>query len=258
MEKKKPLSKMRLKILGSSSAGNCYILENDQEALIVECGVKLLPIKKALEFKLNKVVGCVISHEHLDHCKGVMELAAAGIDIYSSVGTISAMCNGGHNHHRFHPVLSDVEFKIGGFTVKPFDVRHDAAEPLNFLIHHEQTGNVLFVTDTYYVPYTFRNLNNILVEANYSQAILDKRMDDGKTQEFLRNRIWKSHMNLETCKKMLKANNLSQVNNIILIHLSDGNSDAEDFQQQVTELTGKTVHVAGAGMIIENFNKAPF
>jgi DNA/RNA-binding domain of Phe-tRNA-synthetase-like protein len=57
---------------------------------------------------------------------------------------------------------------------------------------------------------------------------------------------------------MLKANNLSQVNNIVLIHLSDGNSDAEDFQKQVTELTGKTVYVADAGMIIDNFNKKPF
>jgi phosphoribosyl 1,2-cyclic phosphodiesterase len=248
---------MRLKILGSSSAGNCYVLENDSEALIIECGVKLPAIKQAIGFKLNKVVGCIISHEHNDHCKGVHELAAAGINIYSSLGTITAMC-GENKHHRFHPVMVDTEFKIGGFNIKPFDVMHDAAEPVNFLIHHPDTGNVLFVTDTYYVPYTFRNLNNILVEANYSQAILDQRLDDGRTQEFLRNRIWKSHMNLETCKKMLKANNLSQVNNIVLIHLSDGNSDAEDFQKQVTELTGKTVYVADAGMIIDNFNKKPF
>nr|HRO18749.1 hypothetical protein [Ferruginibacter sp.] len=75
--------------------------------------------------------------------------------------------------------------------------------------------------------------------------------------KFLRDRIFKSHMSLATCKGLLQANDLRQVNNIVLIHLSDGNSNAEKFKREVTELTGKMVHVAEAGMCIP-FTKNPF
>jgi phosphoribosyl 1,2-cyclic phosphodiesterase len=246
---------MRLMILGSSSAGNCYILENEQEALIIECGVKFPAIKQALKFKTSKVAGCLVSHEHQDHCKGVNEVMAAGINVYSTKGTAEAMCPGVTSHRLIH-LTANKEIKIGGFTILPFDVKHDAADPVNFLIRHPETGNVLFITDTFYVPYSFRNLNNIMVEANYSQAILDEKLRNDK--EFLRNRVFSSHMSLDTCKELLKANDLSQVNNIILVHLSNGNSNADQFQKEIKELTGKNVYVADAGVTIENFNKQPF
>jgi phosphoribosyl 1,2-cyclic phosphodiesterase len=74
------------------------------------------------------------------------------------------------------------------------------------------------------------------------------------TPTFLSDRIIQSHMNLDTCKKLLMANNLTQVNNIVLIHLSDRNSDAKYFKQTITELTGKNVSVAEPGLVID-FNK---
>lgn len=248
---------MKLTILGSSSAGNCYILENDREALILECGVKLPAIKQALSFNISKVAGCLVSHEHQDHCKSVKEVMAAGINVYATKGTAEAMCPGAVTHRLRH-IAKNKEFTVGGFTILPFDVKHDAADPVNFLIKHEETGNVLFITDTFYVPYKFRGLNNILVEANYCQEIIDSRMKNGDAAEFLRNRVFRSHMNLQTCKQLLRANDLSGVNNIVLIHLSDGNSDADKFHREVKELTGKNVTVADTGVIIENFNKQPF
>jgi uncharacterized surface protein with fasciclin (FAS1) repeats len=64
-------------------------------------------------------------------------------------------------------------------------------------------------------------------------------------------------MSIETCKGLLEANDLTAVNNIVLIHLSDGNSNAADFKKQVQDLTGKTVHIAGKDMVID-LNKTPF
>ena len=40
--------KMRLNVLGSDSNGNCYILQTDTEALIIEAGVRMSDVKKAL------------------------------------------------------------------------------------------------------------------------------------------------------------------------------------------------------------------
>jgi phosphoribosyl 1,2-cyclic phosphodiesterase len=247
---------MRLTIINSNSQGNAYILENDREALLIECGVRFDKIKKALRFNLKKCVGCLVTHEHQDHCKSVKEVMAAGINVYASYGTHGAMKTEGHHRARFlHP---DSVVKIGEFKIKSFNVKHDAAEPTGFLIQHHECGTVLFLTDSYYSEYTFSGLNNVIVEANYCQSILDKRVQDGMNPKFLRDRVITSHMSLTTCKDLLKANDLSQVNNIVLIHLSDGNSDAKRFQHEVQEVTGKQVHVADAGLVIENFNKKPF
>ena len=58
---------MKLIVLGSSSSGNCYILDNGKEALIIEAGIRFQEVKKALDFNLRKVVGCVVTHAHNDH-----------------------------------------------------------------------------------------------------------------------------------------------------------------------------------------------
>jgi hypothetical protein len=100
-------------------------------------------------------------------------------------------------------------------------------------------------------------LNNIIIEANYSKEIIDQKFGSESNKEFLRNRVLKSHFSLANCKDMLSANNLSQVNNIVLIHLSDSNSNEKQFVKEVYELTGKNVTAAINGMQI-NFNKTPF
>jgi len=244
---------MKLKVLSSSSAGNCYLFYNKHECLIVECGVKMTVLKQALNFDLSKVVGVLVTHEHQDHCCALKDIVAAGLNVYASKGTIEAFRV---NSHRLH-AINGKTIKLGNFKIKSFDAVHDCAEPVNYLIEHPEIGRMVFITDSYYCAYTFPGLNNILIEANFSKDILDKRMREGASPEFLRNRVLQSHMSLETCKDFLKANDLTQVNNIVLIHLSDGNSNAAVFKQEIKDLTCKNIHIADRGMEIE-FDKTPF
>ncbi len=246
---------MELKILGSSSAGNCYILSDEKEALLIECGVRFDLIKKALNFQLRKVVGCLLTHEDGDHCKSVNDVLKAGITVAASKGTLEAV--GQSNHHRAYVMKSGDLATFGNFRVRCFDIKHDVAEPLGFLINHPSTGNTLFLTDSYYSEYQFPNLNNILIEANYCEKIINTRLLNKQIDKSLRSRIVRSHMSLATCKKTLQANDLSKVNNIVLIHLSDGNSDEARFKKEVQEATGKVVYIASDGMTIP-FNKQPF
>lgn len=246
---------MKLKVIGSGSKGNAYLLENEEEALLIECGVKISEIKKAIDFNVSKIVGCVLTHEHLDHSKAVHDVLSLGIDVYS--GTKTWMSILPKNTSRVKMISSKESVQIGSFKVMAFDVKHDAAEPLGFLISHKDCGKTLFLTDTFYCKYTFPGLNNIIIEANYSRDIIDKKYGPDSEMEFLRNRILKSHFSLENCKKMLSANDLREVNNIVLIHLSDTNSNEKQFQKEVEELTNKNVSVAFNGMEIE-FNKTPF
>jgi phosphoribosyl 1,2-cyclic phosphodiesterase len=249
---------MRLQVINSNSAGNAYILESSTgEALLIECGVRFDSIKKALGFILSKVSGCILTHEHGDHAKSITDVMKAGIKVYASKGTHEA-CNTTY-HHRAGILASGKEQRIGNFTVMPFDVLHDVKEPLGFLIYHLECGTVLFMTDTKYCEYNFSDirLNNIIIEANYCQTIIDRRVAEGVNPKFLRDRVLQSHMSLATCKQTLATYDLSAVNNIVLIHLSDGNSHEARFKKEVQEQTGKVVHVATPGLNIQ-FNRIPF
>ena len=248
---------MRLVILGSSSHGNCYLLEGEKETLILELGVNVALIKQALKFSFSHVAGALVTHEHLDHAKSIEDAMKLGIDVYTSRGTMRTL---GLNvdHHRLKTIKAGGIVTIGAFKVMPFKIQHDCAEPLGFVINHPECGNVLFITDSYSVHDTFKNIHNVIIEANYSHQIIEERVRNGVSPEFLRNRIFKSHMSLETTKLTLRANDLSKVQNIVLIHLSDNNSNATQFKSEIEALTGKVVHVADAGVVIENFNKTAF
>ncbi|SOC79848.1 Phosphoribosyl 1,2-cyclic phosphodiesterase [Salinimicrobium sediminis] len=243
---------MVLKVIGTGSKGNAYLLENEEEALLIECGVNIKAIKQAVSFKLSKIVGCILTHEHGDHAKSIKETMAAGVNVWATIGTHEAC--GTYDNHRACKFEMPTGFVLGNFKVLPFKIEHDAAEPCGFLINHPETGNVLFLTDTMYSHYTFRNLHNIIIEANYSHEVIRVKLND---MEFLKNRVMQSHMSLDTCIEFLKKNDLSKVNNIVLIHLSDGNSDEVLFRTEVTKATGKTVTVADNGLVME-LNKTPF
>jgi phosphoribosyl 1,2-cyclic phosphodiesterase len=95
------------------------------------------------------------------------------------------------------------------------------------------------MTDLYYTEYLFPGLTHIMIEANYSAEALADSDNDPR-----RSRLRRSHMSIENCIEMLKANDLSKVQEIWLIHLSSSNADAEDFKRRVQEATGCEVHVA--------------
>lgn len=247
---------MELKILGSSSKGNCYLLDNGKDCLMIECGIAFKEIQKAVNFDISRIAGGIVSHEHGDHAKFVNKCLDARIPLFMSQGTKDALklseCA------LVHAVNELKVYQIGAFRIQPFNTQHDAREPFGFLIYHPECGKVLFATDTFYLRYTFQGLNNILIECNYDQEILDANVESGKLPMALRMRTMKSHCSFTTCREILLANDLSKVNHIVLIHLSDGNSNERMFQRTIQEETGKTVHIAQAGMTIKNFNVSPF
>lgn len=163
----------------------------------------------------------------------------------------------GLSSYRVNMIKSEEQVKIGEFVVTPFAVQHDAMEPLGFLIHHTECGQVLFLTDSYYSSFNFPDLNQIIIEANYCEDILEEQHSSGRIHKIVRDRVRRSHMSIQTLKTMLKENDLSKVNNVVLIHLSEGNSDSRRFKKEVEELTGKTVIIAEKGLTIE-FNKVSF
>ena len=246
---------MKLTVLGSSSKGNCYILHDQREALILEAGVKLGLVKLALNFDTNIIQGCLISHEHGDHAAYAHDYQAFGIQVAASQGTINKI----RKTFSKYTVLQDDKIqKFGSFTVCPFAVEHDAAEPLGFLINHPEFGNLLFATDCQALPYDFGTVHTYLIEANFSKTIVDERLLKGTINYQQVARTVESHMSLETCIDFLRQQDLRETARIVLLHLSDGNSDAKGFTSQIMDETGNpNVYIADKGLEI-SLHKIPF
>lgn len=233
---------MVLKVIGSSSAGNGYILENDREALLIEAGVRFSDVKKALGYNIRKVVGCVVSHEHKDHARYVEEVKAAGIPVL-----------GGEGVNPTRVIEPRRGYRLGGFQVIPLPVEHDVP-CYAFIVRHEYMGKLLFVTDTMTFNYRIDGLSHILIEANYSDSRLDENIEAGLLPESLRERIIRSHMEIGTTIDVLNSLDLSAVWNIVLVHLSEGNSDAADFIQRIEAETGRTATIAVPGLVMSMKN----
>lgn len=235
---------MELVITGSESLGNGYILQSEDEVLLIESGIRLSYVKKALNYDLSGVVGCLVSHAHGDHFKYANNYAKAGISIYTSKETIAASKI--THKHRFFAIGDMFLRKLGRFSVMPFKVPHGDTHCLGFLIHHPETGSFVFITDASHVVNRFNNLSQILIEANYSDETLTSDRAVGK------------HMSLETTLNFLKANDLSKVQNIVLLHLSASNSNAKDFTKAVQDIApGAKVWVGDKGLSIK-LSKHPF
>jgi phosphoribosyl 1,2-cyclic phosphodiesterase len=230
-----------IKVIGSSSKGNAYLLDDSHTKLLLECGVGWRQIQQAAEFKTSEIAGCLVSHEHGDHIKSLKDVLKAGIDCYMSAGTKGAL---NIQHHRIKPIEAKKPFKIGTFQVMAFDVQHDVSEPYGFLIMNKEGEKLLFATDTYYIKYKFTGLTHIMVECNYSSAILDANIALGHVPTVMKKRLTRSHFSLENVKEFFKANDLNEVQEIWLLHLSDTNSDEALFKEEIMKLTGKPVYIA--------------
>ena len=74
---------MKLHIIGSSSRGNAYALEGQKEILLIEAGCRMALVNQAINWQIEKVVGCVVSHEHVDHMGTVKEYSGLGFPVYA-------------------------------------------------------------------------------------------------------------------------------------------------------------------------------
>jgi phosphoribosyl 1,2-cyclic phosphodiesterase len=240
---------MKLKVVASGSKGNCYILESGEQILLLECGIRFKDIQQALRFDFSRVVGCLVTHSHKDHCKAVPDVMKAGIDVYCSPGTIEALEISGH---RLNEIQSQVQFEVDRFTVLPFSTQHDATDSLGFLVHDPATKEkLLFLTDSFYSRYRFTGLNYIAIECNYCLETLNANIEAGLIPNELKNRIIQSHFSLEQVKEFLKVNTTTDTRKIILLHLSDNNSDAERMVREIKEQTGIDTVIADTGAEIE-------
>ena len=240
---------MKLKCLGSGSSGNCYLLSTETETLILDCGIPIIEIKKGLNFDLSKVVGCVVTHSHKDHSLSAKDFENMGIPVFKPYENKEPISLNGWNGTIQAFDLTDKDRKF-------MHTNADGSECpcYGFLITHHELGRMLYITDTELVKWRFKDINHILISCNYQR----KYIDDENIAK--RNHVFRGHMELETVKEFIKANNSDSLQSIILCHLSNDNANPKECKEEVEKVAKCPVYVAGKGLEVElmNGNECPF
>lgn len=238
---------MKLITIGSNSAGNSYALDAGGEILLLEAGIKMADVKRAIDYRLNDVVGCVASHCHGDHAKYAVEYAKFGVKVYCNEDVASKKQ---FPYDSSSVVRDGITKKIGSFRVTPFDVAHDVP-CLGFLIKLPNGSILMFVTDTYKVPMNITGIDHYLIEANYSDALLKQNVWDGKINKSQADRIMLSHMSLDYTVKYLSDCGARNARTVTLCHLSERNSDPAQFKSAVESALGVPCQIARKGLVVE-------
>lgn len=222
---------LKIHIVGSGSTGNGYILETSNSAITLECGVKFNAVLQSIDFNISKIVGGVCSHIHGDHAKYIHEYLKNGIPILNNV----------YENFRSINISHREKVTICDWTIIPLKMVHDV-DCFGFIISHPECGNVFFATDTEDIPYELEGINYAVIESNFSQSVLDNKCLDKKINGFLAERIEKSHLSFEKCRQWLFNCDKSKLESVVLIHLSDGNSQARKYVTELQEELGIPIY----------------
>lgn len=238
---------MKLIVVNSNSKGNAYALDSGKEILLLEAGCKMEDVKRAIGHRLQDVIGCIITHEHGDHARYAEQYAQNGVNVY---GPDSLREKKKFPYGKFTAIPEEKSITIGSFTFVAFENYHDV-KIYGYLVRHDDMGTLLFSTDTYKMGIYITGVSHFLIEANYSDELLKKNVWNGNINPKQADRIMLSHMSLEYAIKYLRECEAENAKTIILCHLSERNSNPDDFMRCVTGAFGVPTYVAQKGTIVE-------
>lgn len=234
---------MRLKVLSSSSKANGYLLYNDEEALLIETGCKLLDVERTLNFDIELLKGIVVSHSHQDHAGRIVEYSKTGIPIYTGLGQAQEIFE---KYGVKTNIVNELKpFKIGNFTCVGFNVPHENTPNFGYIIGHEDFGKLMFYTDCKLVPYNFNcwNIKHIIAETNYDVDVI-------KNEDYNFQHKIMGHCSLQTSEKIINAHKTDYLKNIFLAHLGSF-SNKEYFKKRIQDNFHCNTLICESGLDIE-------
>lgn len=234
---------MRLTSLGSGSSGNAFLLQSQEATVLLDCGVGVRAINKALA-ACDPLSAVLISHEHGDHVRSLSRvLSKHTCEVVASPGTFGAI--GRPEGARL--MRAGERFEIGALTISFIGVSHDAAEPCGFFVESQDTS-IAILTDLGCVESqildALASADAVVLEANYDEMMLSL----GRYPAHLKRRIRSAigHLSNEDCAAALAHSVRSTTTGVWLSHLSDKNNTprvAEATAREALRAAGKDIPV---------------
>jgi len=219
--------------IASGSNGNCIYAGCDGTHILFDAGMSGRSIQSGLQsidVEPEKIDAIFITHEHSDHIQGAGVLSRRfNIPLYATVNTWRAMEGdamlGPVKPENKHKITYDTKYTIGGITVSPFEIMHDAAEPAGYSILYDKY-KISLVTDLGYatdnVKDNLYNSDALLLESNHDVDMLK----NGSYPWPLKKRIMSDmgHLSNVCCGTLISEIMSGRVKHIYLGHLSEENN----------------------------------
>lgn len=220
--------------LASGSSGNCHLINDKDNFILIDAGLS----GKQIENKLKEVdvdpkslSAILVSHEHSDHINGVGILSRRyNIPIYANTGTWEGMgCKIGKiKEENIRNFVSNEDFYIGDFNIRPYRISHDANEPVGFSIKKKDI-KISIATDLGYISEDvigeIEGSNLVILESNHDEEMLKA----GSYPYSLKRRVLSNmgHLSNEAAGNAIVELVHKNVKSILLAHLSKENNFPE-------------------------------
>ena len=217
---------MEVCVLASGSAGNCVAVRGGETTLLIDFGlIRKHALERMAEAGINPedLKAILFTHDHVDHCKGLgVFIKKFPIPLYANDGTAEAI---GRKFPQVTMSWTTFEngqsFQIGDFEVQTFQVPHDAADPVGFLLH--QGGKTFFLaTDlgfvTTLVKTKLKDCDAAVVESNHDLEMLEQ----SDRPYSLKSRIWgrAGHLSNADSADFVSRCASGRLHHVMLAHLS--------------------------------------
>lgn len=221
---------MEVYSLGSGSKGNCMVITNGKNSVMIDAGLSPRSILSGLSkigILPHELDAVLVTHEHSDHIRAIGEMATVA-PIYSHPATLEVVGRAVELPYKQTMEIDEKGFSLGTMDVLPFRVSHDAVYPLGFVVKDEK-DSVCYMTDTGYISKGMMKAatgcNKIILESNHDKEMLLR----GIYPEYLKRRILSDtgHLCNEesavTCADLVSGG----ATKILLAHLSENNNLSE-------------------------------
>ena len=217
--------------ISSGSSGNCIYVSSDRTRILVDVGISKKSVNDGLNLikvNPNSIDGILLTHEHLDHYRGVGIFSRAyDIPVYLNGRTYEVISSKLMNINKIN-IIDNGEFVIGDLDIKSFNLPHDAVDPVGYSIMNSKK-KISIATDMGYVSNEiFENLkdsNIVLIESNYNEDMVKV----SPYPYYLKQRILSNtgHLSNDECAKVVVNLVECSRKHIILGHLSNTNNFPE-------------------------------
>lgn len=237
----------RLTSLASGSSGNATLIESEQSAVLLDCGIsrkKLLQRLEEREIDFEKIEAVVVTHEHGDHISGLRPVCSkVKLPVYCNANTGAILARRKKLELNYHLFDNGSRFSVGDIEIEGFSVPHDGVDTCAYSFYHGQ-GNITVVTDlgslTPLVKARAAAADVLFLEANHD---LDQLMNCGRPWRTIQRIMGPhGHLNNEQAAELLRETlPLGRLKNLMLGHVS---RDANDYGQ-VKDLMQQLLDEAG-------------
>ena len=220
--------------LYSGSSGNSIFVGSEKAKILIDAGLPGKKIDEALKQigqNPSELDGIFITHEHIDHIKGVGVLSRKyDIPIFANVKTWCAMKDklGDIKDSNMKVFENDRSYSLGDLIIRPFSISHDASDAVgyNFYAENEKMSiatDIGMITDN--IRRHLYKSKLVILESNYDPNMLMM----GSYPYSLKKRVMSDtgHLSNEDAAKFCIDLVKEGTERILLAHLSKENNFPE-------------------------------